>query len=196
MVNAAFTISVQSILIRKVYAAVAMGPARTSTLLAAGLLSIATAVPVSAAPVAPPTPATGHTRIVEPITVRLLNDLNFGNLTVANAGTAVVDPFDTITTTGGVTSIGGNPYSALFEVIAPVAADVHIKVPKGNINVLRIGGLETMKVDKWTLSNKKKIRDVGAGELFTFSIGATLHVNANQAEGLYVGTFLVEFDYH
>ena len=178
----------------KVYTAVAMGPVRTLTLLAAGLLSMAAAAAAAAAPVAATVPPPATATLVYPSSIRLLNNLNFGYLAVTAAGTAVVSPADVITTTGGVTSIGGNPYSALFEAVAPIKTVVHIRAPKGPITVTRVGGTETMTVDNFTVSGDKK--NVVAKELFTFSVGGTLNVNANQAEGVYLGTFTVDIQYN
>jgi len=194
-VNAPFTLSVQSILRGKVYAGLLMGPVRALFLLTAGLLSIATATPATAAPVAAPVPPTARADIRHPATVRLLNDLNFGNLTVTSAGTDVVSPADVITTTGGVLSAGGNPYSAMFEAVAPVKSVVHVRIANRAITVTRVGGTETMTVDTWTMSGSAN-RNVVAREPFAFTVGGTLHVNANQAEGLYVGTFDVEIQYN
>lgn len=172
-----------------------MGPVRTLPLLAAGLLSFAAVAPVSAAPVGAATPRTASAVLIYPTSVRLLNDLNFGNLIVTGAGTAVVTPTDVITTTGGVVRAGGNPYSAMFEAVAPIKTVVHIRAPKQPIIVTRIGGTETMIVDTWTVSGTGT-RNVVAKELFSFNVGGTLHVNANQAEGIYVGTFTVDIQYN
>lgn len=173
-----------------------MGPVRTSSLLAAGLLSIAAAAPVSAAPVAAATPATGHTRIIDPVAVRKLQDLDFAYLSVTTAGTAVINPnTDVLTTTGGVLTAGGTPYGALFEAVSPVKNVVHIRVPKQPIIVTRIGGTETMTVDNFTVSGSPN-RNVVAKEAFTFTVGGTLHVSANQAEGLYEGQFTVDIQFN
>ena len=171
-----------------------MGTVRTLSLLVAGLLPIAAAAPASAAPVAAPTPSRATATVNRPSAIRLLNDLNFGVLTVTTAGTATVSTSDVITTTGGVVSAGGNPYSALFEAVSPIKTVVHIRVPRASILVTRVGGTETMVVDQFTVAGDKK--NVVAKELFTFNVGGRLNVNANQAEGLYVGTFDVEIQYN
>lgn len=195
MVNPDFTISVQSILRGKVYAVQVMGPVRTLFLLAAGLLSITAAAPVSAAPVAAAEPATGHAEIVHPVAIRKLQDLNFAYLTVTTAGTAVVDPnTDAIATTGGVLHVSGVPYAALFEAVSPKKGVVIIRIPKNPITVTRVGGTETMTVSNWTVSGNAN-RTVVAQEPFNFAVGATLFVNTNQVEGDYVGTFDVEIQY-
>lgn len=148
-----------------------------------------------AAPVAPIKNATATVTITPPASVRKLNDLYFAYLTVTTAGTAVVDPnTDTMTTTGGVIQAGGVPYSALFEAVSPVKNVVHIRIPNTASTVTRVGGTETMTVDTWTLAGTSN-RNVVAKEPFAFNVGGTLHVNANQVEGLYLGTFSVDIQY-
>jgi hypothetical protein len=172
-----------------------VGLKRFFTLLLAGLLSFAAAGSAIAAPIGAVTPATGRADIRKPAAVRLLNDLNFGYVTVTTSGTAVMNPnTDTISTTGGVVSVGGNPYSALFEGVAPVKGVVIVRVPKNPITLTRVGGTETMTVSNWTIDGSNN-RQVNSKEPFDFKIGATLFVNANQVEGLYAGTFTVDVQY-
>ena len=168
---------------------------RHLTLLSAGLLSIATAAPAPAAPKAASPPARASADIRQAAQVRLLNDLNFGYLSVTTAGTAVINPnTDTLATTGGVVSIGGNPYSALFEGVAPVKGVVIVRIPRNPITLTRVGGTETMTVSNWTINGSNN-RNVNSKEPFDFKIGGTLFVNASQVEGLYVGTFTVDVQY-
>ncbi|MEO6581403.1 MAG: DUF4402 domain-containing protein [Sphingomicrobium sp.] len=148
-----------------------------------------------AAPVAPNVNATGTATITNPASLRKLNDLNFGNLSVTTAGTATVNPTtEALTTTGGAIVAGGLHYSALFEAVSPVKNVVIIRIPKTATTVTRVGGTETMTVDNWTLSGNSN-RNVVAKEPFQFNVGGTLYVNANQVEGLYVGTFTVDIQY-
>lgn len=149
----------------------------------------------NAAPVAPARNATATVYIAPPAQVRKLQDLNFALLTVTGAGTAVIEPnTEIMTTTGGVLRAGWTPYAALFEGVAPVKGVVIIRIPRDPITVTRVGGTETMTVDTWTISGNAK-RTVAAQEPFNFKIGGTLHVNANQAEGVYLGTFAVDIQY-
>ena len=145
-----------------------------------------------AAPVAPDKQATATARIAAPASVRKLQDLNFAYLSVTTAGTAIVDPnTDAMTTTGGVLHAGRVPYAALFEAISPARAVVIIRLPRDPITVTRVGGTETMTVSNWTMSGDAR-RTLVAQEAFSFKVGGTLNVNANQVEGLYLGTFAVE----
>ena len=173
-----------------------MGPVRFFTLLAAGLLSLAAETPAFAARVGAATPARSRAEIAYPAQVRRLQDLNFGYLSVTTAGTAVMNPnTDALTTTGGVVAQGGFPYAALFEAVSPRKGVVIVRLPKNPITLTRVGGTETMTVSSWTISGGGNCRNVASQEPFSFAIGGTLAVNANQAEGNYQGTFDVEVQY-
>ena len=159
------------------------------------LLPAILAAQPAAAEVASNGDATAYARLLRPGNLRFLQDLNFAYLSVTTAGTAVINPnTDAMTTTGGVLHVGGTPYAALFEAVAPVKAVVIIRIPRDPITLTRLSGTETMTVSNWTLSGNSR-RTVAEREPFDFKIGGTLNVNANQAEGLYVGTFQVEIQY-
>lgn len=178
-----------------VYSPVFVGPVRFLSLMFAGLLSIAMAAPGNAAPKGATPPANAKADLRHAVITRNLQELNFAALTVTSAGTAVVDPnTDALTTTGGVLRQGGSAYAAAFEGVSPVKGVVIIRIPKQPITVTRVGGTETMTVSNWTLSGNSS-RTVVAQQPFNFKVGGTLFVNANQAEGAYIGTFTVDVQY-
>ena len=159
------------------------------------LAALFLSAPAHAAPVAPDRNATATVVISPPASVRKLEDLNFASLLVTSAGTAVVNPnTDGMTTTGGVLYAAGLHYAAMFEAVSPIKSVVIIRIPRDPITITRVNGSETMTVSNWTLSGNAR-RTVAAQEAFEFKVGGTLFVNANQAEGLYVGTFTVEVQY-
>lgn len=161
----------------------------------AGLLSFTTTAHAASAPIVPNKNAKAVVKVLPPVALRKLQDLNFATLYVTAAGTAVVDPnTDIMTTTGGVTYGSGLAYSALFEAVSPVKGVVIIRIPTKPINVTRVGGTETMTVSNWTLNGASN-RVVVAQEPFQVKVGGTLTVNNNQAEGAYVGTFDVSIQY-
>ena len=163
--------------------------------LSIGLAALVAPALAHAAPEAPDRNATATVAIAPPASVRKLEDLNFGFLSVTTAGTAIVDPnTDGMTTTGGVLDSGGLHYAALFEAVSPVGAVVIIRIPRQPITVTRVSGTETMTVSNWTLSGNSR-RTVVAQQAFSFKVGGTLNVNANQVEGLYLGNFDVEVQY-
>jgi hypothetical protein len=160
-----------------------------------GLAALFASAPTRAAPVAPARNATSTVVITPPAAVRKMEDLNFASLTVTTAGTAIIDPnTDGITTTGGVLYVAGLHYAAQFEAVSPIKSVVIIRIPRDPIAVTRVGGTETMTVSNWTISGNSR-RNVAAHETIEFKVGGTLFVNANQAEGLYLGTFAVQVQY-
>jgi len=151
---------------------------------------------VSAAPVGAPTPARGNAVIQLPVGFIKLMDMDFGMLTVSAAGTAVLDSnTDAITTTGGVLLVGGSPHAARFDAVAPTRNVVKISLSKQAITLKRVGGIETMTLDTWSI-NGATTRNVVAHQEFQFKVAGTLHVNANQVEGIYLGTFDVTINYN
>jgi hypothetical protein len=119
----------------------------------------------------------------------------FGFLSATSAGTAVLNPnTGALTTTGGVVSLGGDPHPAQFTGAARSAVVVNIKVPNSPITLTRSGGTQTMLLSAFTLQGQSK-RSLARMESFTFNVGGTLNVAANQVEGVYTGTFEVTVQY-
>jgi hypothetical protein len=148
------------------------------------------------APKAAPTPAQATGTLLFPLEIVKNRDLDFGNVgTTAAAGTVVINPeTDTISSTGGASLLGGTPHAAQFTGAAKGNNVVIIRIPKQPVTLTRIGGTQTMIADNFTLQGLDK-RAVAARVAFDFKVGATLNVNANQAEGTYVGTFDVSIQY-
>lgn len=139
--------------------------------------------------------AVGQAALIYPLTVITKANMDFGYLAVLNAGTAVIDPnTNVMTVTGGVTAMGGSPRPATFLGSARSAAVVNIRVPNQPITITRVGGTETMQVRDFTLQGSDK-RTLARMQSFEFNVGATLVLGANQAEGVYSGTFDVIVQY-
>jgi alkyl sulfatase BDS1-like metallo-beta-lactamase superfamily hydrolase len=165
--------------------------------LAAALLALCPfAYAEAAPPVAAATPAQAHAAMLFPLEIIKNRDLDFGYAAAPSAaGTIVINPeTDTISATGGAMLLGGSPHAAQFTGAAKSNSVVIIRIPKQAITITRVGGTETMTVNNWTLQGLDK-RDAAAKVAFDFRVGATLNVNANQAEGTYVGTFDVSIQY-
>ncbi len=153
--------------------------------------SAASTVPIAANP-----SATANALIVFPLSLTKLQDLDFGQMTVTNAGTVVIDPnANTISKTGGVLLVGTGWHAAQFVgSSAGQSAVVNIKLPNQLTTLTRQGGTETMTLSNLTLEGQAK-RTIAAAESFTFRVGGTLNVAANQVEGIYTGTFNVDIQY-
>jgi hypothetical protein len=140
-------------------------------------------------------PAVASTTLIFPVTLVTRSDLDFGLVASTGAGTVVIDPNTSLlTTTGLVTSLGGNPHPASFVGASRSAAVVLIRIPKAPITIRRSGGTETMVVRDFTLQGQDK-RTLARMEAFEFNVGATLVVAAGQVEGLYTGEFDVTVQY-
>jgi hypothetical protein len=166
-------------------------------------LSLAAALPLAllapraglAAPIAPATPPGGQAELLKSLTLTKLADMEFGDLAVAGAGTAVINPLsDTMTTSGGVLPIGGTPHAAQFRGVASGNSVVNIRIPNGGVNLTRVGGTETILLNAFTLDGQSK-RSMAQAGVFTFKVGGTLRPAAGQVDGLYTGTFDVTIQY-
>ncbi len=153
------------------------------------------AAAAQAAPVAPPTAPTGRAELLRSLTLTKLSDMDFGDLGVVGAGTAVIDPVsDTMAITGGVLRLGGTPHAAQFRGVASGNSVVNIRIPNRAVALTRVGGTETIDLDNFTLDGQSKRAMAQAG-VFTFKVGGTLRPAAGQVDGLYTGTFEVTIQY-
>ena len=160
------------------------------------LIALACPAAARAAAVAATPPAKGSVSILLPSSFVKLLDMDFGMLTVTTAGTAILDSnTGSVTTTGGVVLVGGRPHAAGFGAVSPSKIIVKVSLPNRPVTLTRVGGTETMILDTWTI-NGATTRNVVAHQEFTFQVGGTLHVNANQVEGVYLGTFDVTINYN
>ena len=161
------------------------------------LLAVITALLVPAAAVGAPAsaPSTGKATVLKSLSVLKQADLDFGELVVSGAGTAVIDPVSgAMTTTGPVTPIGSTARPATFTATGSRNSVVIIHVPSSPVTLTRVGGGGTMTVSDWTLDGKIN-RRIPPDSAFNFSVGGTLNIGAAQAEGTYTGTFAVTVQY-
>ena len=169
---------------------------RRSLLRLAALLPLLCPAAAHAAPVGVPTPAKGTAAIFLPGSLSKLQDMDFGMLAVTTAWTAILNAnTNAITTTGGVTLVGGTPHAARFDAVSPSKHIVKISLPKQAVKLTRVNGTETMTLDTWSI-NGATTRNVVAHEEFQFAVAGTLHVAANQVQGIYAGTFDVTINYN
>lgn len=153
------------------------------------------AAPASALAVPALADSGAEARILIPLTVQKVADLDFGAVTVAAAGTITLDPVTSaVSTTGGVLAVAGTPRAAHFIGAASGSAVVNIKLPRQPVTLTRIAGSETMQLRDFTLDSPAK-RVMAKATAFEFQVGGTVDVAAGQADGTYVGTFTVTVQY-
>ena len=137
----------------------------------------------------------GQATVLKSLSVLKKVDLDFGELVVTGAGTAVIDPVSgSITTTGPVTRVGTTGHPATFTATGSRNSVVIVRVPNGTTTLTRVGGGGTMTVTNWTQDGTTN-RKIPPSSAFDFSVGATLNIGAAQANGVYTGSFTVTVNY-
>jgi len=139
--------------------------------------------------------ADASARIVEPLQLTKTADLKFGNIAAGpSAGQVDMSISDVRTATGGVTLIAAGNVSnaAAFDIIGYPDASFTISLPT---SILIASGANDMLVDNFisSLGATSTLDAAGAGAL---KVGASLNVGANQAVGLYTGSFDVTVAYN
>jgi hypothetical protein len=122
-------------------------------------------------------------------------ELRFGQLiATGSVGTAVIDAATGArTVTGGVVAAGGAYNAGGFAVLLcgnPGPKRFDVLLPAGAVTITSAGGA-TMTVDTWTASPGTNKLSGSTSSVTPFTVGGTLHVGANQAQGIYSGTFSV-----
>lgn len=139
--------------------------------------------------------STSQAAILSPLGVVKQSDLDFGELVVSGAGTAIIDPVSgAMTTSATLVPVAAKYHPAKFTGTGSKNSVVHIRVPTGSIALTRVGGTETVTVSNWTLDGSSN-RRIPPNDIFDFAVGATLSVASGQAAGTYQGTFDVTVQY-
>lgn len=141
--------------------------------------------------------ATASANIIQPLEIVKTADLAFGNIASGTSeGTVVIATDGARTSTGGVTLIeaGNVSNAASFDVNGLADASFTIEVP-ASIVIETAGGADQMTVDNFVSSlGADSVLDAN-GEA-ALNVGATLNVSAQQAAGLYSGSFDVIVAYN
>jgi hypothetical protein len=128
--------------------------------------------------------ATATATLLVPISIQKTQDMDFGTAAAtATAGTLGLSDADVVTPSAGIQKISGVPKSAAFTVTGEGASTYVITLPSAPYTLTNtIGtGHETMTVDGFQTTTVPKLT---AGTQ-NFKVGATLHIAAGQAAGVY-----------
>ena len=150
------------------------------------------------------TPGGGEITIVRPLTFVIDDNLDFGTIVRGTtAGTVTITPTGTRTQTGGVTLVnGGGHKAASFAGQGTFLQRVEISMGANSISLngpgapmrvrdFVIGSTPTAVLTTTPLS----FRIAALNGVFSFPIGATLDVAANQAPGVYSGNWSITLNY-
>lgn len=127
-------------------------------------------------------------------------DLHFGNFAAGTSQSRfTIDPDNDALTqlSGNAISLGGTRTAAWFSAYGTPLERVRMTVSQNQINLTRVGGSETMRVDQFRLNggNGTRNRFLNAAGSVDYKLGGRLTIGANQAGGAYVGTFDINIEY-
>lgn len=180
---------------------------RVRALAPALLAAMAFACPAQAQDIAT---ARMSAHVEQPISIINADDMNFGKIAyTTTGGTVDLSPEASATCTPSAGLIRtGICQAAKFEGDAGFLATLRIKRPNGDSIVLSGPAGATMLVDDFAFGAGPGLFDWrinGANTRFTvfnldgsytFYAGGTLHVGANQAPGVYTGSFEIQIAYN
>lgn len=95
---------------------------------------------------------------------------------------------------GDAVAIGGAPEPASFTASGTPLLRVRITSSQNRIFIVRDGGTETMRVNRFRFDGPRNRFLNAAGEA-TYRVGGQIRIGANQAPGTYRGAFNVTIDY-
>lgn len=151
--------------------------------------------------------------VVSPLSLVANEALNFGLVAPGTAGgTVTINPDTLACTTTGPIARAGVCQPAELTGMGARRMVVRISIPT-TITLTRVGGGATMTVDSLTLDTTPDLLFIGGNGngngngnrryqivpndgIFDFRIGGRLNVGANQAGGVYNGTFVVTVQYN
>lgn len=160
------------------------------------LACAACSVPFSPAYAAP---ASGETRttINQSVVVTKNADLFFGDFVPGTSNSVFrLNPRNGNLNqrSGDAIAIGGTPAAASFTASGTPLLRVRISSGQNRIFIVRDGGTERMRVNRFRFDGRRNRSLNAAGEV-TYRVGGQLRVGANQVPGTYRGTFAVNIDY-
>ena len=122
--------------------------------------------------------------------------MDFGTIIPGTARSRIrINPNDASTTVlGDALLVGGTVTTGDFRITGTADERVRITISQNRIDLVRDGGTETMRVNRFRLDGGRNRFLNAVGEA-SVSVGGQLRVEPNQAAGIYRGTFNVSVDY-
>jgi hypothetical protein len=168
------------------------------TTLAASVAALTfAATPATAAPVGPDNGknATATARIVKPLTLAWVQDLDLGTATLIDAagGTVGITRGGTFSCPTTTVTCSGTPKVAKYKITGVNNASVKVNVNPTLTLTHQTDSTQTLVL---TVDAPASVPLGNSGQAGTeFSIGGSVNVNGSKADGLYSGTFDVTVEY-
>lgn len=155
-----------------------------------------------AAAVSPATQATASAKIYKPLTISLVQSLNFGTIVLTGSSfsgeTVTMNPAGTVTcgTTAGDLTCSGAPQPAKYHLIGSINATVTVTSPGFNLSDGAGHNLAFTTTFANPLTSTTGSVGLGATGAVDFALGGTISGLSNTTpDGVYTGNFLVTADY-
>jgi spore coat protein U-like protein len=132
--------------------------------------------------------------LLAPISISNTGELAFGTAAPTGVGGTITVAPDSGRTAVNVDLLGGTVSAASFTVGGEAGTGYTIAVAPATLTITD-GGVNNMDVDAWTTAPTSPATLSGAPP-DSLTVGATLNVGANQAPGVYSGTFSVTAEYN
>jgi hypothetical protein len=164
-------------------------------LIAAGAAALSTCM-YSTMSTAASVTANASANVLAPLAIAAgANAMNFGDVSGdATAATTVVLTTAGTTSSPDGASTAGTPSAGDFDVTGAPGLAYDITLPADGVVVLTNAAGPDMSVDSFT-SSLGASGTLSAGGTQSFTVGATLTINTNQAAALYTGTYDVTVNY-
>jgi Domain of unknown function (DUF4402) len=166
-------------------------------------LAVLTAMFASNPAFADTKPGNAEITVVRPLSFVIDDNLDFGSLIPGTtAGTVTMAPTGARTATNGIVLVGGGQSPATFSGQGTFNQRVDISL--GANSILITGPGAPMRVRTFVVGSTPtavltttptRFRIAAANGIFSFPLGATLEVGANQAPGKYTGNWSITLNY-
>lgn len=142
-----------------------------------------------------------NTRVLTPITVTNDNDMNFGRIVPGTVRSVIRIGRNNGALnirSGDARPIGGTVERAGFTIVADPSTRVQITLPN-RLNLVRVGGTETMRVNRFRLDGRggrRPRRNIDISGVLNILVSAQIRVLPSQAPGIYRANYDVTVEYN
>jgi hypothetical protein len=167
-----------------------------SMLANAGAAALLALLSTPAAAVSPATQASATAKIYRPLTISLVQNLDFGTIVLSGAGTwsgevVSMSQAGAVTCGGGANlTCSGTPQAAKYQVLGTSNSAVTISSPSFNLS----NGAATLAFTP-NAPATVNLGPAGPTQGVTFSIGGSITLSSSTPDGVYSGTFAVTANY-
>ena len=152
-----------------------------------------TATPALAAPVSPDKQATATARIVKPLSLTWVQDLDFGTVTLVDTGPTTITVAQNGTRTCPGTAVTCSGASTAAKYLITGTNNQSVTVNASNVSMTGPAGSTPLLVTV-NAPGSVNLGNSGASGA-ALDIGGSISVGGGQAEGTYTGTFAVTVNY-